>query len=214
VVAILGQSNALGVMPSLVPSIPHGALVVTNGVTLEQHAERTGIQAGLVERLARWSDSPVVVTEALGGRGIGWVIESVGRLSVTLDDLGLAPDVAVIIHGERDARTPGEADAYEARLGILLQTIRARWPGVLVYIAEVRYDAAEDPLTLAVGDQRTRRTLQTVRAAQHAVCARDRRCRLIQTDGYELADAAHYSAVGYYDLGWAIAGYGQIDGVW
>jgi hypothetical protein len=213
VVAIIGQSNAIGVMPSLVPSIPPTAIVATNGALLSQHSARTGIQAGIVERLARWHDAPIVITEAEPSRGIDWVIGSVSLLASDAGYLGVAPDVVVVIHGERDSRTAREAYEYAGKLERLLGVLRAQWPGVLVYITEVRYNAGDDPLALVSGGER-RRHLAVVRAAQHSVCARDLRCRLVQTDSYELADSAHYSSVGYYDLGWAIAGYGRLDGVW
>jgi Carbohydrate esterase, sialic acid-specific acetylesterase len=212
VVAIIGQSNAVGRAAALTPAHP-AVVLVENGAQLAAHPPRTGLQPGLSDRLSMW-EPPVLVTEAEGGKGIAWVIDSVDRLAGSLERLELAPDVVVVVHGERDARSAGEASAYAGQLAALMGRLRDSWPGVLIYIVEVRYEASEDVLGLVSGDQVVRRNLQVVRAAQHAVCAADRRCRLIQSDAYELADASHYSSRGYYELGWAIAGYGRLDGVW
>jgi hypothetical protein len=96
--------------------------------------------------------------------------------------------------GESDASDETQANAYEGRLGDYIDATEGQaW--------------CVDPhwFILRLNTANARTYTSTVRTAQAAVCSARDNCHLIDLDGYPMADADHYSAPTYLEIGILLA---------
>lgn len=232
-VIVAGQSNALGYTLGAADLPPHltgppGPVKIWSPQDQAFVAMRPGANTGSPNNPQTWGPeaqfayrwrqghacAPLyVVKYARGETGLAadlaardWSPQSQGDLwdaataeidaaKAALTQAGVrAPVLAVLwMQGETDAQTPAKARAYKTNLAAFITRVRSRWGDgeTVVHIGQI--DRPE----------RARAGWETVRTAQAAITAADRKTTLTDTDPFERqpSDGVHLTAQGQVRLG-------------
>lgn len=157
-----------------------------------------GPALGVTQSLASASQFVQLADHSVSGATLSdWASTHEATWYAVIDAMtsGDTPTDVIITHGEEDAKTLSDADAYEANLLALISRIRALYGiAVRIHLCSLR--------SLPLG---TYPYWATVQAAQAAVVAADPLVFAINPAGFPKVDPVSYTGEGQRDLGQAYA---------
>lgn len=190
-IAVTGQSNARGYAAPFpcttidadpdCASIPPGTRIIRNGAELSEFDARfSGVEVALSECLVSLGYQPTIVIRAINGILLSSLVTGqIPALVSDLEALDSPPATVVLIHGEADARTWGNAVNYWGRVGgpayddgtfsghpdpttgewsrpvdiSLLGQLRRNWPNLPIIVTAIRTRDGRDLGAFHLGDE-------------------------------------------------------------